>query len=488
MAIKSNTNTFVNGAVAKHGNTYDYSLVQYKNNQTKVEIICPIHGVFWQTPNCHISKGQGCPQCGRKKSADSKKDNTESFIQKAKKKHKDKYDYSKVNYKNQKHKVIIICPDHGKFEQSPTDHLQGHGCIKCGHKRSIDSLFLTTEDFVTKAKLIHGDKYDYSMVNYKSTHEKILIICPTHGKFKQQPNSHLSGAGCPSCPAVTSSGHRELLKFVQSITDEAIKENDKETISPYEIDIYIPSNKIGIEYDGLYWHSAGTIKEDIKKRKKQSNKVDVCQEKDIRLIQVREDEWLNKKEIVKSIISHAIGKSKSKIFARKCSIKNLSSQEHKKFMNNNHIQGHKPASVRIGLEYEDQIVMVMSFNRHPKYGWEITRMASMLGFSVVGGASKLFKHFIKTENPKQIMTFADRRYTTGSAYLQLGFKLVEITDPNYVYIKNKKVFSRQHFQKAKQSDRLNTFDSSKSERENMFANNYRRFWDSGNMKFIWKST
>jgi len=114
-------------------------------------------------------------------------------------------------------------------------------------------------------------------------------------------------------------------------------------------------------------------------------------------------------------------------------------------------------------------------------------MACSMNSSVVGGASKLFKYFVRSRNPQQIMTFADRRYATGSTYEQLGFKLIGITDPNYIYTKNKKVFSRQHFQKGKQKDRLEIFDPTKSERENMFTNNYRRFWDSGNMKFVWTS-
>jgi len=482
MAIKSCTNIFVNKAIAKHGNSYDYSLVEYENNQTKIAIICHKHDVFWQTPNCHL-KGQGCPQCGKIKSVNSRKDTTESFIKKAKKKHNNKYDYSKVKYYNQKHKVKIVCPIHGEFEQPPTDHLQGHGCLECGRGRSVESLFLTTEEFIIKAKLIHGNKFDYSEVDYKSTHDKITIICSKHGKFEQQPNVHLNNHGCPNCPATTSSGHKELLDFIKSMVDTI--ENDKTTIKPFELDMFIPSLKLGIEYDGLYWHSAGDIVEDSKRRRKQFNKVDLCNKNNIRLIQIREDEWLNKKEIVKSIVSHAIKKSSSRIYARKCSIKQLSNKEYEIFIENNHIQGHKSASVKFGLEYDNKIVMVMSFNKHPKHEWEITRMASLIGHSIVGGASKLFKNFIKTQSPKSIMTFADRRYATGLTYKHLGFKLDYITNPNYIYVKNKKVFSRQHFQKGKQKDKLKIFDPTKSERENMFINKYRRYWDSGNMKFLW---
>lgn len=479
----SNTNSFIKKANKIHDNRYNYSAVRYINNTTKIIIICSIHGEFKQTPQCHLV-GQGCPKCGRTRSIDSRRDTTKSFIVKSKKKHGNEYDYSKVQYVNQRTKIIIICKKHGEFLQAPNDHIQGHGCVKCGNKLSISCLFLSTEDFITKANLRHNNKYDYSKVNYKSTYEKVTIMCPKHGEFKQRPNSHLNGSGCPNCPAITSSGHKELLEFMSLLNNEII-ENEKTIIAPYELDIYVPSIKLGIEYDGLYWHSAGTIEEDVKKKHKQSNKANICNLNDIRLIQIREDEWLNKREIVKSIVRHAANKSSCKIYARKCSIKHINNKDYRHFMLNNHIQGHRPASIKIGLIHNDQTVMIMSFNKHPKYGWEITRMASLLGHSVVGGASKIFKYFIKTQKPKSIMTFADRRYATGITYKHLGFKLDSITNPNYVYIKNKKVFSRQHFQKKKQKDRLKTFDPTKSERENMFNNKYRRFWDSGHVKFIW---
>ena len=128
----------------------------------------------------------------------------------------------------------------------------------------------------------------------------------------------------------------------------------------------------------------------------------------------------------------------------------------------------------------------MSFNKHPKYQWEITRFANKLNMTVVGGASKLFKHFLREHNPDQILTYADRRYSNGNLYKKLGFKLDGITQPNYIYIKNKKIFSRQQFQKHKLKDKLEDFNPLLTEAENMFNNGYRRMWDAGNYRFLLK--
>ena len=180
---------FIRLARKVHGDKYDYSKVEYKNNKTDVCIICPIHGEFYQTPNSHYLKGRGCPICGG-----TKKSTKEDFIIKAKQVHGDKYDYSKVVYVNNQIKVCIICPEHGEFYQAPKNHLNGQGCPKCsGNKK------LTKDDFIKKANEIHGYKYDYSKVEYINSQIKVCIICPEHGEFYQAPKNHLNGQGCPIC-------------------------------------------------------------------------------------------------------------------------------------------------------------------------------------------------------------------------------------------------------------------------------------------------
>jgi len=189
MSEKSNTNDFIIKVNNIHNNKYDYSKVNYIGNKIKIKIICKIHGEFEQIPTSHL-KGRGCPYCGGKL-----KLNTNEFINKSNIVHNFKYDYSLVNYININTKVKIICPIHGEFEQTPTNHLHGaYGCIKCSGKEKIKN-----EDFINKAKLIHNDKYDYSKTKYVNSNTKIKIVCPIHGEFEQIPIWHLKLLGCPEC-------------------------------------------------------------------------------------------------------------------------------------------------------------------------------------------------------------------------------------------------------------------------------------------------
>ena len=171
-----------------HGYKYDYSKVEYVNAFKKICIICPIHGEFWQTPNNHL-RGHGCPVC-----SGNIKYTNDSFITKANEVHNNKYDYSKINYTGNHNKVCIICPEHGEFYQEAKRHLEGCGCPKC-----YGNVRLTLDEFINKSKEIHGNKYDYSKVDYINNSTKVCIICPEHGEFWQRPSQHLRGDGCPYC-------------------------------------------------------------------------------------------------------------------------------------------------------------------------------------------------------------------------------------------------------------------------------------------------
>ena len=236
---KLTTEEFINKAKQIHGDKYDYSKVEYINNQTKVCIICPKHGEFWQIPSSHLI-GIGCPKC-----SGTKKLTTEEFISKAKQVHGDKYDYSKVEYVNAKTKVCIICPEHGEFWQTPSSHTQKKGCPFCAK-----NIKLTTDDFIKRAKQIHGDKYDYSKVEYVNMESKICIVCPIHGEFWQTPHNHLK-YGCSKCQS------SKLEKEVREILDEyniAYEEQKTFDWLVYKqkmyLDFYLPKYNIGIECQG----------------------------------------------------------------------------------------------------------------------------------------------------------------------------------------------------------------------------------------------
>lgn len=189
------TDDFIKKARTIHGNKYKYDKTIYSRSNQKVVINCPEHGDFRQQANSHI-QGNGCPSCGRKMNHEVTRKSKEQFIQAAIQKHGDKYCYDKVEYVNTHTKVIITCnvERHGDFIQEPNAHLRGTGCPICNGKFKLSNI-----EFIKRANNIHTNKYDYSKIDYKSMHSKVIIICKKHGEFKQTAGSHLSGSGCPKC-------------------------------------------------------------------------------------------------------------------------------------------------------------------------------------------------------------------------------------------------------------------------------------------------
>ena len=181
-----------------HNNKYDYSQFIYVNCKIKGIIICPFHGEFLQTPDNHLQEKE-CPKCAIIKASLSRKLTLEEFIQRSNEIHENKYDYSLVNYINNSTEIQIICPSHTIFTQTPSSHMSGHGCNLCAMDMRMQTHPKTTETFIKEAREIHGDKYDYSLVNYINTHEKVTIICSLHGPFQQRASNHLRGIGCPKC-------------------------------------------------------------------------------------------------------------------------------------------------------------------------------------------------------------------------------------------------------------------------------------------------
>ena len=191
-------NDFLERSKIIHNNKYDYSKVEYVNATTKVCIICPEHGEFWQIPSSHL-RGSKCPECAKNSRIQKSTKTTEKFLEEAKRIHGDKYDFSKVEYKTSVSKIIVICPKHGEFLTTPSELLCGYGCIKCGYETAASKTRSNTTDFIKKAKEIHNGKYDYSKVDYINSNTKVCIICPEHGEFWQTPGNHLQGTGCRKC-------------------------------------------------------------------------------------------------------------------------------------------------------------------------------------------------------------------------------------------------------------------------------------------------
>ncbi len=191
---RKTTEEFIAAARKVHGDRYQYIQTDYVHSSKKVIITCPVHGDFEQEAGSHI-KGRGCPECVY----DKKRMDTQSFIRAAIRVHGELYNYHQVVYHSSKKKVIITCPVHGDFEQIPNNHLNGKGCPGCRSGKIGDKKRSNKESFIRSAVQVHGQKYIYDKVIYKSAFKKVIITCPVHGDFEQIPNSHLCGRGCTKC-------------------------------------------------------------------------------------------------------------------------------------------------------------------------------------------------------------------------------------------------------------------------------------------------
>ena len=475
---------FINKCKEIHGDIYDYSKVEYKNINTKVTIICPMHGEFEQIGINHIL-GQGCPKCAGRGL------NNNEIIEKFISIHGNTYDYSKVEYNGMHKKVCIICPEHGEFYQTPSKHILGQRCRKCGYNENGINRRMTQEEFIEKSNCVHNNNYDYSKVEYKTSHDKITIICYKHGEFEQLPYDHLHGHGCPSCSNTFSIGEMEIYQyFCGKLGKENVVLHDRTILDGKEIDIYIPSQKIGIEYNGLYWHSELNGKD----KWYHLNKLTECNDKGIRLIQIFEDEYVYNKELVLRKIEHILNIERlcPKIMGRKCTILEISNNEAKEFLIKNHIQGYSNTTLSIGAFYQGILVGVMCFNKTGKDNeWILNRFATDNKYICQGVGGKLFKYFIKLHNPKIIKSFADRRWTlteNKNLYTALDFKLTNVLLPDYRYIDKSNPKQRIHKFNLRKKTLHNKYNLpiELTEKQMTEKLGYVKIWDCGLYKYEWK--
>jgi hypothetical protein len=282
----------------------------------------------------------------------------------------------------------------------------------------------------------------------------------------------------------------ELLEYIQSIYHGTIQSNVKGIVPRNEIDIVLPELSIGIEYNGLYWHSekGGRMKD------YHINKTTQCSSKRIHLIQIFSDEWLNKKDIVKAKLQSIlkVTSKKNTIYARKCYVKEISPKQKNDFLNAYHIQGEDRSTIKLGLFYMDELVAVMTFSpprislgaSYVPNTYELSRYAS--SYNIIGGASKLIKHFISLHQPTQIYSYSDNRWTNPNKnmYLTIGFTKTGSSSPGYFYTKNyldrihRYNFTKYHLKK------MGADVTNKTERQIMEEMGYTRIWDCGSTKYV----
>ncbi len=331
------------------------------------------------------------------------------------------------------------------------------------------------------------EKYD--VISYKN---EIFEIVHKECQNKIEINKgllisrlNLNKTICTACNPVGvyySEFEAEVSRFLDELGVKHENKN-KDILKGKEIDIYIPKFKIAIECNGIYWHS-----ELFKDRRYHINKTLSCREEGIFLLHIWEDDWEDKKEIVKSIIISKLNLNKNKIWARKCQIRDVKTSEYKKFLNENHIQGYASSSYNIGLYYNNELVSLMTFGwrrTNNRREFELIRFCNKLNTSVVGSASKLFAYFRKDINDiSDVVSYADISLFEGEIYNFLGFEKVNLSDPNYFWVVNKRRRHRYNFSKRKLV-KLG-FDSNKTEVEIMHSRGYYRIFSTGQEKWLFK--
>jgi hypothetical protein len=365
--------------------------------------------------------------------------------------------------------------------------------------KALNDSSLSSDRIRKKIKQTNNDRYgcntpsqsDFIRDNMISNHPNYLKYIGNNTSIFMCENNHIyyidssnfhnrMRSNLPLCTVCNPIGdsqsikEKDLYEFIKSVYKGDITKSYRDGL---EIDIYLPQLKIGFEFNGLYWHS-----EEWKDKLYHLNKTNYFKERGIRIIHIWEDDWDNKREIIKSQIKNWIGLTQNKIFARNCEVKEIESKNYIEFLNKNHIQGTVRCGIKLGLYYNDELVSLMTFDnfegrkKMENGGWNLSRFCNKLNTNVVGGSSKLLQYFIRNFKPSRVISYADRDWSQGDLYYKLGFNKVSESKPDYKYLVDNKRVHKSRFRKS----RLNT---NLTESQEMKKSQIQRIWDCGKIKF-----
>lgn len=475
---------------AVHGETYIYKGVEYKKGRAYLDIECKKHGSFQQDMREHTS-GKGCKLCGYESSAVKRRAPVESLITRASKAHGSKYTYVGVNYDKRDPEIEAICSEHGLFKQSAGHHISGGNCPACAAAdRGIDKRY-TIEEIKAKSLLVHSTTYNYKDLEAGAGNKtRVTVICSKHGETRQRVEVHLRGNGCPKCGKAISKPSKEIVELLESWSLGVVSETVIPT-SQKRMDIYIPNLKLGIEYNGNYWHSSKYTKSNTHKERSE-----LAAAQGIRLIHIFSHEWLYRRSAVEVLLRRVTSTETNKVAARKCKITHPTKELANAFLELNHIQGKVHSGEFVGLEYDSKLIAVMAFNfntsnRGDSVNFskvELTRYASSC--TVVGGFSKLLRAWLKENCVKTVVSYSDNRLFTGKVYELAGFKKMHTTQPDYRYLEPGWDDTLHHKAKYQKKHLVERFGveacEGKTERQITEENGIYQVYDCG--KTLWELT
>ena len=489
--------------VASYTGPYDLSPAVYAGQNKKIAFICPVHGVQEMDAK-NMLAGKTCYLCSladRGKPRMTQKKVLARFAEV----HGDRYDYANVSYEGQQTPVAIGCHLHGTFWQKPEYHWTGSGCPNCfnefrrgaGQRDSVDS-------FVAKATAIWGSAFDFSNVVYVNSQTRIRVTCNTHKiQCDTKPNWLLNGYNpCPHCNHMKSSGESDVFSLLSNLVPAEAR--NRTILKPKELDIYLPEQKLAIEYCGEFWHSLGDPESARKDRRKHIDKYRQCKEQGIRLITLWESEWQEHNYAVKRLLRNAVGKSRGKLMARKCELKRVTNAAARAFYDRYHPQGGAGSGEHYALLWKGKMVACMRFvlgandrgAGAAQRVWTLGRYATRV--TVAGAASRLFKAFVQEFNPPLVKSFSDNRFFDGGMYAQLGFTLeADVPEDYQVWSPKLGLRPKSHYQRRLLPKRLaehgltETFDPEtdpRTEAEITYLMGARRLYDCGKKRWVWTAS
>lgn len=478
---------WIRKARASLGDKWDYSLIPDNvSSGQKIQIKCPKHGVFEQNEKSHRKGFVGCKGCYGESVSKRYVLGPEELLKKLPLQDTD-YLYCIPNEVRMKDKIRIKCPRHGVFEQGLVNHITvGQRCPACSHDRVVRAIRKDRRWFVNKMRAIHRGAYGYwAIPEAVSANDKVAVWCPKHGWFHVLVHNHISHRSrCPKCAVGTGKGELEIAQLQPGA------ELRKKNLLPvpcnarHEIDVWWPDCGVGVELHGAVWHSTKLNNDPLHLQRK----ADAAANAGIRLLQIYDFEWHNRRALFKAVILAALGKFDEVFMARKLRLAPAPAKEAISFLQRYHPKG--PVNGRfMGLYDGSRLVMLAAYgnSRFARGHAELYRVVAMSGVRVTGGLSRLVKNIAMHEG-KNIISYVDRRLFTGHAYEKIGFSLVKKNPPGYIYVdeKGNPVGSRVKYQKHKLSRTLRYFQNTLSEEENMKVNGFYRLYDAGTLTYLYE--
>jgi hypothetical protein len=464
----------------KFAESRGYKLISDVGPDKKLTILCFKHGEFRASWSNFKYRNSGCPACKAEKSA-LQKVPYETLIELASKNqfivHMTKEEYERSHSKKLRIDVTCVCGH--RHKKTSFNVRNSTGCFKCrwrnGHPRQ-----LSRDAYLKKAKELGYIIKDIDSI--KNTKTKFIAICPKHGEFETTYNTLDQGHKCYRCSSFGSKGESELSLFIEAL-GLPIEKNNRTILNGQELDIYIPSKKVAIEYCGLYWHS-----EEKKGKYYHKAKHDLCLSKGIQLITIFEDEWLERQEQVKTILKAKLNLL-PKIYARKTKVVVLDKRTAIDFLNKHHLQGACNFIIALGLEFEGQIVACATISKHhrPNRSEAVLSRVCFADKAIVGGTSKLLKQLIVEAHKlgfSHLISWSDNRWSSGKVYRELGMTPEEL-GADYSYFKDgdQVRLSKQSCQKK---NLLKKGAIGNTELEMAKSLGYFRIWDCGKVKWSLK--